>query len=949
MYRRKFLKIASSTGVGMLIFSTAYTKTQKTHNNNVVADLESLFKGFRYPPTSSWPFVYWFWNGNVPTEQEVARELDVMKSAGIGGAMIIATSMPHYIKDKHTPLIWIGDEWMKIAKFTVDAASERDMYVYFVAAAGWPFGGPGLNSGETSQIVLVKKKELTGPLRFKAVVSDLFPESHVRGNLPPRYDSNYPTSKQSLFFLRLFPKNMEIFQPGIELIDKVDKEDILEIDIPEGDHILAVGTWQENWQYVRNGVPGGDGTVLNHMNKQATNKYLSRISSKFKDTFGDKLPDNLLGFCCDSLEEYGANWTNGFYEEFENRRGYSLKPFLPLILEEVHQRGNLVKIRKYTGKLTPYEDTISRVQHDFHLTKLELFVEGFAQPYMEWCKNLGVKSWVEAYGRLWHELEGSMMPDVPAGETWLDPGKNSDLYVRSTIVNKYVSSGAHLAGRREVANEAMTQMPGTFRATLEHFKEANDDNFIAGNNHSFVNDYNYSPSDVPYPGWIKFGSYFNERNPLWKHIHLWFKYDSRLTWIFTNSVAQTNIAILPPKKDKMSFEGLVEHPQTAPQHIWYEDDLWRGIHSNGHCADYISEKILKEASFENGKINYGDRKYEALILMDVKTLSVDVAYSLKQYSEAGGRILFIGDKPFRSPGLKSAKLNDKMIQELIGKMFAKNNGNIKQVIAPNQDEDLTLWIKHAFKAFELDAPVSIDTPMANVSQIQYRCGENEIFFFVNSSREETATFVAEFKTGNKTPWVWNPETGEKKVYPYESSKNKLKIVLPPLASLLLIYDPANNSIEPKSESTRGLKVKDLETSWSLTMYPVEGEKFERNFSMLIDFSTDDQLKTFGGTVVYKCTFDIKNENYDYISLGKVKGVAEVFINGKSLGVNWWGEKIFDMRECVKKGENQLKVELVTPVFNHLKARKDFEGPRGWRKQDGPISLGVLGPVKLYQL
>ena len=50
--------------------------------------LEEYFRGFQNPPVNSRLFVRWWWNGNRLDKDEVLRELDVMKAAGIGGVEI---------------------------------------------------------------------------------------------------------------------------------------------------------------------------------------------------------------------------------------------------------------------------------------------------------------------------------------------------------------------------------------------------------------------------------------------------------------------------------------------------------------------------------------------------------------------------------------------------------------------------------------------------------------------------------------------------------------------------------------------------------------------------------------------------------------------------------------------------------------------------------------------
>ena len=52
----------------------------------------ALERGFLTPPNSARPWVYWFWlNGNI-TREGITADLEAMRRAGIGGALITANS-----------------------------------------------------------------------------------------------------------------------------------------------------------------------------------------------------------------------------------------------------------------------------------------------------------------------------------------------------------------------------------------------------------------------------------------------------------------------------------------------------------------------------------------------------------------------------------------------------------------------------------------------------------------------------------------------------------------------------------------------------------------------------------------------------------------------------------------------------------------------------------------
>ncbi len=81
--RRQFIKLTSLTAAS-IPFLSWHTKTQYgLVNGNSLADDDNLFEMFVNPKNFHRPFVRWWWNGDRVTKEEVLRELDVMKDAGM--------------------------------------------------------------------------------------------------------------------------------------------------------------------------------------------------------------------------------------------------------------------------------------------------------------------------------------------------------------------------------------------------------------------------------------------------------------------------------------------------------------------------------------------------------------------------------------------------------------------------------------------------------------------------------------------------------------------------------------------------------------------------------------------------------------------------------------------------------------------------------------------------
>ena len=85
MKRREFVKTSIAATSGVLFVNSSLGCVNPALET---ASLDEIFQGFQNPPVEAKLFVRWWWNGNRLTKNEILRELDVMKAAGIGGVEI---------------------------------------------------------------------------------------------------------------------------------------------------------------------------------------------------------------------------------------------------------------------------------------------------------------------------------------------------------------------------------------------------------------------------------------------------------------------------------------------------------------------------------------------------------------------------------------------------------------------------------------------------------------------------------------------------------------------------------------------------------------------------------------------------------------------------------------------------------------------------------------------
>src|ERR1700735_2297400 len=120
------------------LLTPAYAWTQTTQS------IAELHRSFADPPDSSRIMMRWWWFGPAATKEEITRELEEMKSAGIGGVEI-ANLYPLALDDPQTGFHntpYLSSEHLAALHFAGEEARRLGLRVDVTLCSGWPFGGP---------------------------------------------------------------------------------------------------------------------------------------------------------------------------------------------------------------------------------------------------------------------------------------------------------------------------------------------------------------------------------------------------------------------------------------------------------------------------------------------------------------------------------------------------------------------------------------------------------------------------------------------------------------------------------------------------------------------------------------------------------------------------------------------------------------------------------------
>lgn len=927
---------------------------------------DPVYEAFKDPPKEMRPFVRWWWNGNRISSKETLRQLDLMEAAGIGGVEINSIKMEGYLEgfpglEAYPALEWLGPEWTQVVLDTVDSVKAREMTADIIVGSGWPFGGRFLPLEEQSQRMRLVKVPLAGPEDFDEAVDKLYADTFLTGvNAYKNRDLVEPNALRVADIRLIGPGyGLSGFDPGIDLMPAQDDPERVKAAIPAGPHTLYIVFHEQGYTEVKQGAPGADGPVVDHYNAKAVSHYLEMMASRLEAATGQEMGDLFRASFVDSLELDHANWTQDYLEQFEARRGYSVEPYLPFVLDPE---------RPVAQPAQAYQEVVRRVRYDYVKTLIELFEERFLATYVNWAESHGLKARIQGYGRETHPLHGSMLPHLPEGETWLwhDSDTNRGVWPHSTKVNKYVSSGAHLSGKRTVSFEAMTNAVPVFRATLNDFKRGMDLSILDGLNHPILHGWNYSPDDFPFPGWIRFGSFVSPLNPFWPEFPRFSDYVGRMGSLLRNSDYQAQVAVLSPRADEWAKHDMLYQPFPEVVEPWYQYRLSRALQKVGFGADYVSERILQKADMKAGALHYGDRSYSILVLQDVISLEPDTARCIQRFHEVGGLVVFVGRRPSRYPGWLHYEQKDaevaKVMQEIRGAQVLDMVSPPKEQGVPIPgprgkwlDDSVLIQYAEQIRLFsKIDLPIRILNPDPYVSQVHHELDDGRnVFFVVNLHPTEARQVDVGFSDGASKLSIWDTATGGRSVFGGD------RLSLGPLGSVVLVNDSLEvNGTETRYPSDRdrvvagaASPVQPLESRWEVEFLPAgEGEPFQRVLDTLEDFSLspDPGLASFGGTLVYRQTFSgdpaLGEGTGLFLDLGTVHGSTSVVVNEKELGSAWYGKHVYSLEGALKPGANRIEIRVSTVLANLMRQQFNDTPWRRWAFWFDPIPMGLEGPV-----
>ena len=130
------------------------------------SSVDALEQGFKNPPDSAKPRVWWHWTGGNVTKEGITKDLEWMKRVGIGGAQAADIGMGGG-QTIEKPISFFTPEWFDAIKHAASEADRLGLEMAIFSSSGWSLtGGPWVKPEQAMKNLVWSTTEVHGPLEF---------------------------------------------------------------------------------------------------------------------------------------------------------------------------------------------------------------------------------------------------------------------------------------------------------------------------------------------------------------------------------------------------------------------------------------------------------------------------------------------------------------------------------------------------------------------------------------------------------------------------------------------------------------------------------------------------------------------------------------------------------------------------------------------------------------
>lgn len=681
-------------------------------------------------------------------------------------------------------------------------------------------------------------------------------------------------------------------------------------------------------------------SYINMMNKAACRIQIDQVYEPHYEHYKDKFGTVIAGFFSDEPElgngsylfhgnvlgtEQDLPYSDELEEKMEERLGAGWKSRLPLLWRNDYDEAETAHFRY------AYMDEVTR-----------LVEEDFSRQIGSWCRERGVEyighviedenqhaRTATSLGHYFRGLKWQTMAGIddiggqvyPQGEDFRLKSGFGDFENDGEFYHYALGKlGASLAALNpNMKGRAMCEVFGNYgwgegvrleKYLVDHFMVRGINHFVP---HAFTCKSFPDPDCPPH-------FYAHGHNPQYRHFGQLMAYTERVCGMISGGKAETPVGIL--YHGEAEWAGKCMLMQKPARVLW----------DNQTDYLFVPADVFEEPDFYKTKIGkkltVNGHAFELLVIPYAQFIPQHLADGIAKLLAAGARVCFIDALP---EGIC--------------------DGDEAKLALPKAVAACPVVALADLAAAAEDLRLVRVTPASDRLRVMHYEGGEDFYYLFNEAAEPfegTVKLPVRNDFYAYDPWLDRAEQ-------LEFENGEVVVRLDPSESLFLIHGDCPEAVQSdrqKLQSAKNFGVKLPVTEMKLRKataaeYPAFGPaaKICAKNGVFPSFAALDKANAgFSGYLQYRTDFDYDGEGTVSLEITDAREGVEVFVNGRSAGIQVIPSFRYDLTPYLRKGANELVIEVATTLENAL--------GRGLRMAADPYPAGlpltgITGEVNLY--
>lgn len=666
------------------------------------------------------------------------------------------------------------------------------------------------------------------------------------------------------------------------------------------------------------------GSPINNLDERTPDAFMEIAYKPYVQYFGDRLSQSLIGAFRDSEGAYGYKlaWSDSLERLYRKNTREDIRKRMPLMIDE------------------DTEGLWAKARWDWYDCVSTLYSDRFWRKCSEWLSRQGLY----CTAHLWEDdlmLQAAMVGDnfrfqralsMAGVDSLVDTCFDPRFFKEAQSVSEFDS--------KRFASETLGVIGWNASPTL--MKRAVNATTAWGVS-QFMGHINILSRALVQMQWPP--DWYTE-NPYFPYLHQWADYTRRANYVTSHGKTVPDTLLLNPMDSVwiLTADGSLDPACTGSLPDipgWFGEKVHQISESYiGAIRQLTNSRVeflatdnhyLRKMQLLDGKLAVGEFAFRSIVMPPMLVMPLDVAAKVVAFSQAGGHVYSLGELPTCST--ENGANDPKLIQAM---RTLRSQPTFVQCYAGLAPE-------LAKPGSGLRSSITFETGEFPMIQQHRRIDGRDFFWLVNNSDVERNCRIA-IRGATGLASIWDCETGRISELPSELTieGSVLELAFQANEAFFLVLDPKKPAKKAEPQPKTNEMTMPISGPWVWRIVTDDQPPVPNPILLPADITSASGvvreleqwnkfgLEKFSGYVDYATHFSFPAaRGRVLLDLGRVDHLAEVWVNGKNVGVRLWAPYRFDITEAVSSGTNTLRIRVGNLIANNMGI---------------PADSGLMGPV-----